>query len=442
MLQVLPLRTPLRPGEQVIRKAIGTLQNLRSAALSKAARDTYIVAVLQVAAMGVAVVGGRVVTRRLGPDLYGLLATVAGLATSIGVFFEFGVSIATGLLLVRTVDRCEQQRIVGASSVLGLLIGGLFAAALFAASFAIDRVYGPAIGAATRWICPFVVVGPLAALAVELGNALERVALAKLCDLVRPVLWIVLACSLIHLNLNSLNVLAVAQRVAAGAASVLIFVLLRPAFRDLTSNLGKIVDLTRSYGVHVYAGRTIDRLSGSLAKFLVPLFLGSKGFGFLTLAQLISSPVAVLSCSLFAVRFRRIAAKGRVARKYVLVNLFCLAALGLLVLLGRGWLVGAIFGPDFATVSEIVPALVVEAVCRGAYQPYATAVLGWGDPRLKYISLVAAACNAALLPPAMIWFGLKGVAWAQAILSAIWFALVYGFYRFVKPPDRADGAGR
>ena len=139
------------------RKMINDLADL---AKTKTAKQTGILYGSQIAAMVLGLIIAPIVTRLLGPEKYGILTFILTVILFISVFFEFGFFSAGARLLAISKDKRNDQKLIGALTIITLGISLSFFLIIFVFSFFIDSIFYTSAGNILRSISILAAIFP------------------------------------------------------------------------------------------------------------------------------------------------------------------------------------------------------------------------------------------------------------------------------------------
>lgn len=371
-----------------------------------------------------------ITTRTLGPYDYGQLAVYGSVTGFPLLFFSFGFFSTTGTLLAKSTNEQEQRNLIGASLVVAIVLGLVYAACIFALSFFVDDWFQVWIGSMLRYIFPFLVFFPLLAFVPLIGrgtNRIDSIVWVKAFPVLASFGLIVFLWLAGALALESLIPLRASLAVFS---LVIIFWIFKPSFANLRGTLRLLFRKNREFGIHMYAGQIVSEGTSRLDGIMIPLFVGPTELGYYALALTLSRLIPTFSRALTTSQYRQYAQQMRIPRKTFWLN-YCylvLACLALVVL--GGPLLIFIAGDRFAGAVPLVPPLALMVFFAGAYLPYnsflsANGCGKWMRNAALAMTAVSLVGNLSLIPP----FGALGAAWASVLAMGVCYAVVLHYYR-------------
>ncbi|NEQ49030.1 MAG: oligosaccharide flippase family protein [Leptolyngbya sp. SIO3F4] len=309
-------------------------------------------------------------TQYLGPEKYGyyaLFATIIGM----GVFlFRFGFFASYQVLLAETDNRQEQRNLSGTAFLLVGLNGLLFAAFLFLTGFWVDALFDVQIGRILQWVSPFCIFLPFQFFISAWGMGTGNVQHTALFDTLSKVFYLISLLVLVGIGAFSLEAAIVLNVASFGMGTLLILVLVHPTFQDLGTSWRSLWRKTRTYGYHMYLGSTLNNLTFRLDEVLISAWVNTTQLGFYTLSAVICSPMNMLSQASSQALFKRFAGASSISRNILILNLGWLLLAGTFLWLAGDRIVDWVLGPEYATVADYLPWMVVAYLFFGLYQPY------------------------------------------------------------------------
>jgi len=415
-------------------------RTLKSALRSRAGQQTVSLYASQLAllAMGVAIT--TLNARVLGPADYGVLAFYVAFTRFLAPFFGFGFFGSSALLLARAADAGRQRRLIGATLVVGLGVGVLYAAIVFLASFQVDAIFDTQVGSILRACTPLLVLLPLEPLVPQLARGTNRIEVQVSFNLLSRALYLVAFGGILLLGASvSVLILALLQLSALGVALAVAARQLAPGFAALAETWRELAATNRRYGIHVYAGQVVNQTTYRLDGILITLFRDTTSLGFYSLAAALVSPMTFFSQSLATSLFRDFASRAEIPRKVFLVNAAWLAACTLALVVAGGFVVTLLFGERFEAVTPLILPLAVAGFCAGMYQPYGFLAAQGRGVWIRHTAIAEGAVN-VVGNLVLIWlYGAMGAAIASALAKLVHWQMLAHYYRRFRAEGEANG---
>lgn len=356
----------------LVRKEIyRSIAELKSYAISRTAKQTIALYSSQILLIILGVVTSSLNTRILGPKDYGILAffsTVTGFSV---LFFRFGFFSAGGLLLAQETDEYKERELIGALTLIGLGVGLSFSVFIFASSFFIDQIFHTNVDHILRILSPLVIMTPFQLLIPQIGRGTNKIVHLAWFNVIPKALYIggllMILFYLSHVNVAMLITLNLIATVIAVAVIIYSF---KPSFQNLKFNFRRIWKKEKEYGIHLYWGQIADQSTYKLDGVFISYFVNTTQLGFYSLANALTSPLAMFSQSLSTSMFKGFANKERIPKRVIQLNfLWLLAGVIGLVVLGK-YIVILLFTKKFLPAVPLILPLAIAAFFRGMYQPY------------------------------------------------------------------------
>ncbi|RLI52986.1 MAG: hypothetical protein DRP09_16795 [Candidatus Thorarchaeota archaeon] len=406
---------------------------------SRTARQTVILYASQILLIVLRIATSSLNTRILGPKDYGVLAffgTVTGFSV---LFFRFGLFSSIGLLLAQEKDKGKEQELIGAAILIGLLVGISYSLFIFTSSFFIDNIFRTNINHILRIFSPILVILPFQMLIPQISRGTNKIYHLAWFNIIPRCLYIIGVVSILVLGLVQIKVptLILINLIGTLVGVMVISCNFKPLFNNLKENFKKIWQKNKEYGIHLYWGQIADQSTYKLDGVLISYFVNTTQLGFYSLANALTSPLAMLSQSLSTSLFKSFASKKRIPKRVIQLNfLWLLAGAVGLVLFGR-FIVVLLFTDKFLPVVPLILPLALAAFFQGMYQPYSMFFGAQGKGKWKRnMSIVASLINVignVILVP--VW-GALGAAVASFLSRATSYALHIQYYRRFLREDR------
>ncbi len=349
----------------------------------------------------------------------------------LGIFFDFGASIATGRLLALSQAASEAENLCGAWLVIFTPIAVGYVLLLAASSFWLDELFHFNVNKA-------IFLSAIPALGIPLERSLRELLQgqggALLLGILNTVPWalfLLLSVSLWISGWASFEAVVFVYFGAFFATMVVLIVLLRPRFDRLGDLARKILAETRAFGLEAYIGRIIGTGTYQLDSPMIAYFTQDPAaVGFYGLAKALVAPISLGPGSLSVAIYRDLARAARLPVRFTRVNLLWLIVLSALYLVLARPVVFSLFSSEYAEMLPLLYVWILSAFIQGAYQLPNFFLSAKGEGRvLRIIATWFAAANIllnfSLIPP----FGAFGASVASTIANGLWLYICIRFYQ-------------
>jgi len=376
-------------------------------------------------------ISSALLARNLGTSEFGRYAFAVSFISFAVMFFEFGIALPAARLAARCTEPVEARRVAGASFLVFVPVGLLFAVSMYALSYATGPVFHTDVGHALRVAAVLLFVYPFIDLSVQISQGIDRLHTSSITAVLSQAAFVILLLVAVGVTPHLSVATALVLRAAAFALGAFVFVgWVRPLFAGAVEYLRPLLREVRAYGFSVYIGRILSIGTYNIDTLMVAAFAGARAVGFYVLAGSLAYasglPVTGMAAALFARMTREAQLDGR-----WLAIAWCvgLAAALFTAAVARPFLT-LVFGPRYAAASVLVLPLALAQMVRGVTNVY-NAFLGAHarGRELRNAAFVLTASNVvfnfALIPP----FGAKGAAWASFFALILNLAAHIFYYR-------------
>lgn len=368
-------------------------------------------------------------THELGNIGYGEYALFVSLTTIAIIIFRFGFFASLQVLLANNHNQKREKELIGAGFIITLLIGLVFSTFIWILSFRINDFFNSDIGNTLQLIAPLCIIIPFHYFISAVSVGTNRVGfiamynfLPKLVFLLALMLWIMpfelTVFTTILLNLGS----------SVFIAGFIIRVL-NPSFNCIKENLKLIWTKNRQYGLHYYSGSVFNQTTYRLDELFISYFINTIQLGFYSLANLICSPMVLLSQSLSQSLFKKFADSKKIPRQVFIYNTIWLTVCIAFLYFAVKFIVEFFFGSDFQTVSEYVFPLSFAFLFQGLCAPYAFLAAKSKGKEIRNVAWLEAIANIAgniILIPTI---GVLGAIYSSIAAKFLHFMALNFYYR-------------
>lgn len=368
-------------------------------------------------------------TRALTPDLYGLyifFSTITGLTV---LFFRFGYFASLKVLLANNNDQQKEKEFFGIGISVGGLIGIAYGVFIFIISFFINDLFDIQFGHQLRVLAPLCIIFPLQHLLEDLAIGSNRVNQLASFNLGSKVLFILPLVTIFLIGELTLSKVLWFNLISSALALFFVLNRLNPAFTNLKSRFKELRDKHQSYGKHYYYGNVANQSTYKLDEVAISLFINTTQLGFYNLANMVCTPMVLMSQALTSSMFKRFASEERIPYKVFIYNtLWLLLSWGILITIS-GFLVSFIFGSDYMIVAKFIVPLSLAHFLQGLYQPFTFLAVKSKGEAIRNVAWGESIINIVGNFTLIFIFGIYGVI-LTSILAKLFHAIgLYYYYR-------------
>jgi O-antigen/teichoic acid export membrane protein len=396
---------------------------------SRTVKQTSMLYIAQLAGIPLGIITSSIITRSLGPQNYGIYAFCLSVTGFAVIFFRFGISSSSMLLIAQAEDKNEQRQLAGASIFIFAIIGLFYSSFIFIFSFFVDDLFHTNASHILRIVSIVLVMGPMQFLIFGIARGSNKIGILSTYYLIPNILRILGILALLAFSKINIISLIFITAIASTIVKLAIFISLKPSLNDLKRNINRLWAKNREYGIHLYLGQIADQSTYKLDGILISYFVNTTQLGFYSLANTLTLPVHSLSQSLFTTLFRDFARQKKIQPKIIYLNLLWLASCVIGVILLGKYVVVLLFSERFLPVASLFSLMVFASFFQGAYQPY-NMFLGAKEKGKwkRNMSFLAAGLNVVgniILVPI---YGVKGAVLASIISRFSSYAAHFFYY--------------
>lgn len=383
----------------------------------------------KISVIGLGLLIKAIQTRALNPELYGLYAFFTTLTAFTSLFFRFGYFTSLKVLLANNQDYNKQQEFFGLGLLSGLVIGIAYVLFIFGLSFIIDPLFGISFAGILRVLAPLCLVFPMQHLLQDIAIGSNHVNQAATYDVGAKVLFIIPLGSLFWLDLLTLSNILLLNTGTALLAMAWVFWQLKPRFSHLGRRLIELRHKQRTYGRHYFTGNLANQTTYKLDELLISYVINTTQLGFYSLANLICSPMVLLSQAFSNAMFKDFASRSTIPNKFLIYNTLWLLACVVGLFLLSELVVELFFGANYQVVAQYILPLSIAHFFQGMYQPFTfLSAKSWGKA-VRNVSLIESVINVVGNIVLILLYGVYGVIFTSVLAKMIHFLGLYYYYR-------------
>lgn len=188
-----------------------------------------------------------------------------------------------------------------------------------------------------------------------------------------------------------------------------------------------------SYGIRNYVGKLSNTINTRMGVLIIAFFATKEEIGFFSMAVLLVSKIAVIPDSVSLILIPKISKNSSEIKKMVMscvriIGLISGIALAILFFLSH-YIVVILFGPDYLSVAELIPLLIIGYWFNSMAKGFASYLTGTNHPGLNSISYFAGmVVNLAVMIVLLPLLGISGASISVSINYCVHYMLVLFFF--------------
>lgn len=383
----------------------------------------------------VLIVSSVILTRYMGPSLYGDYKFITNLFNLAIVIFTFGFFQAGNRALVLNNSREKARQLYGAELVILALLFIVMAIFLLGYAFFDNNINEKGLRRILLLLIPFSWTFLMTRYCEVLFQADNKINLLAVSRVIPQILFVLLVLPVyIYFNSgseNKLGIIWIAYMLAH--ISVIIYLLLKvnPLFRNIRSNMIEIWSFNKSYGFDVYTGTIFALGFSQLTGILISYFSeNNAGVGFYSLAVTISMPLSFIPNVIATTHYKDFSTSLKIPRKLFFTTLILSGSAIIFTLLLVGPFVRIFYGQQFLPVITLTYIVSIGVALNGLADFFNRFLGSHGKGKaLRNSSIIVGfslmALNLTLIP----FFGETGAAYTRVFSAIIYIFCMYCFYR-------------
>lgn len=390
---------------------------------------------VNVVGIPLSIVSSIIITRFLGPSVYGDFKFLFNLFTLLVVIFSFGFFMAGNRALVLNTDLQKAREFYGAELV---ILGTLFLAmAFFLLGYAFfdNNINEKGLRNILIFLIPFswvFLLNDYFEVLFQADNKIKLLANSRLY----PKLGFFISVLIIYLVFlkytgNKLIVIWVFFLITQMLVFLYIFYKINPSFKNLKTRISDIVFFNRTFGFNVYLGSLFSVGFSQLTGVLISYFAkDNSGVGYYSLAITIAGPLAFIPNVIATTHYKDFSTRTSIPRKLLLITIaISCSALMLTLLLVRPF-IKYFYGPEFNPVISLTYIVSFGVILYG-FADFLNRFLGsHGKGKALrnssfFVGFSLMVFNLTLIPR----YGETGAAYTQFFSGLIYIMCMLWFYR-------------
>lgn len=368
-------------------------------------------------------------TRALTPEGYGLYAFFTALTSFSVLFFNLGLFSSLEVMLATNVDKQKEKELLGTGFVLTFFIGIIFSLFLLGASFFVDGIYRIQFSDALRLAVPLCFALPFRLLIPSLAIGTGKIEKAALYDVLFQLLFSAALAGLFFYSSLTLEEIILLNLSFSILAVIVIMYLFRPSFRNFSARFKEIKFKIKEFGIHYYTGSIFSETTYKLDEILIPYFINTVQLGYYSLANIICSPMVMLSNALSAALFKRFAQEKYISGKIFAFNILWIIISFAVLYSLSGYIIRILFGNQFSGIELYIIPLSISYIFKTLCQPFAFLTAKGKGKEMRNVAVMegitSIITNFTFIP---LW-GVMGAVYSSIIARAVDFIGLYYYYR-------------
>ncbi|MBC8267083.1 MAG: oligosaccharide flippase family protein [Flavobacteriales bacterium] len=371
--------------------------------------------------------------RVLSPKEYGLLALFGTITSVIVLFFHYASFSSLKVLLANNEDTKKEKEFFGVGIIIAVILGILFSATLFVASFFVDDFLQVEIGNLLMLLAPFCFILPFQFFISEITIGASKLKSLAVFHLFSRILFIVSLFALFRGDLLNVPLIIILNLLSWLVATAAVLLGLKPSFKNIKENLQMVKEKNKSFGLSYYYGAIVNQSTYKLDELFITYFVNITQLGFYTLASIICSPMTFLSRAFVNSIFKKLALKDRIPIRVFVYNTLWLGFCVLFLYLCSDFIVTTLFGKEYMQVSVYILPLSIAFLFQGMYAPFSFLTVKSKGKELRNVAYAEAIVNVfgnIILVPTI---GVLGAIFASILARFTHFmGLLYYYLKMIK----------
>jgi len=382
----------------------------------------------------ISIVTSIVVTRYMGPDLYGDFKFLNNIFSLCMVLFTFGFFQAGNRAIVLVDDKSKIREYYGAEFILTCIIFFIMSICLVIYSFLDSNIAEKNLSSYLLCMIPFgwiYLFQRLFETILPSDNSIKLLGIVRIVPKIGTLLLVVVAFFFFRgLKVDRLAVIIISYLLVQAISYIYVSFKLDYSFNNFLFRLKELFRYNKEFGFNVYLGALFAVGFSTLTGIMISYFGNSNvGVGYYALALTCASPLSFIPNTIATTHYKDFANWSMVDRKVLLITvlLSAIALLALYVLIGP--FISLCYGSDFSSVIQLCYIVSVGVIIHGFGDFYNRflGAKGFGvairnGAFITGLSIMI--LNCLLIPK----YGAYGAAFVNVISSFVYFFCMFGYY--------------
>jgi O-antigen/teichoic acid export membrane protein len=361
---------------------------------------------------------------------YGRYALVISIAGLLALIFHFGYFVSLQVLLAQNVNRLREKRILAAGFLMALICGTLLALSMWLFAGPLANFFHEDIAGLLTVLAPLFLILPFNNLLNAYGSGSNKLWVNMLVNLIPKALFL-LTLLIWEFYDGPLGV-EILLAMNMGSTMLTLFALvfiLRPDFHDFKRSLTLLHWKNKKFGIQYYSGSIANQTTYKLDEICIGYFVNAGALGIYSLANMVVSPMLLMSQSLSSSMFKRFSGMKRIPSQIFVYNSIWLLGCVLFFFFTGSYITSLLFSADFMEVALYLVPISLVLLVHGSISPFSFLAAKSMGKEIRNIAWVEAVLNLSgnliLIP----MHGIYGAILASFIAKAVNLGMMVFYYR-------------
>ncbi|MFH1319568.1 MAG: oligosaccharide flippase family protein [Bacteroidota bacterium] len=372
-------------------------------------------------------------TRALGPELYGLIALFGTITGFTVLFFRFGFFASLRTILANNKDQIKEREFFGTGFIITLCIGAFYTLFVFIISFWIDGIFNIEFGHVLRLFAPLCFILPFNFLIPALSVGSNKVHFISIFEVISIFLFVIPLAVFFLFDGLYVELIIGLKLLAIIVTTAGLYFAYKPLFSNLKERLKEVWQKNREFGFRYYSGAILNQTTFKLDEVFITYFINISQLGFYTLANVICSPMVMMSRAFSNALFKKFTDQNKIPLKVFFYNCLWLVACIVFLFFCSRLIIELMFGKEYLEVAVYIIPLSFAYLLQGLYQPFTFLAAKSKGKEIRNVAIIEAVFNVIgnlILVP---MYGVMGAIWASIIAKGIdFFGMLYYYMKYLK----------
>jgi O-antigen/teichoic acid export membrane protein len=373
-------------------------------------------------------------TRYLSVAEYGDFKFLQNAYSFFATILTFGVFIQGSRTVALGKDENEQQNIIGLLVTFALIISVLLTLILLVFSFFEEKLFNNNLASIIRIFAPLLFAYPFQLCLDNILQGNNKIYTLSFFRLLPQVLYLLLAVLYNYFGKLSLFTALMVQFLALISVIVVTIVVVKPKFKNLKVYFSLLKLDYRNYGFPVYIGTLAGVASSQIGLFSISYFLDNINVGFYSLAQTITTPLAMIPGIVGTAFFKEFTNIDKIPKKVTITTVIMTICALVLFLLFAGKIVKILYTNTYSQVLSLSYLISLGSVLYG-FGDYLNRFVGAkGNGKAIRNSNIAIGSSNIIGNILFVYiFGAMGAAITKIISGLIYVSMmIYSYKKIIK----------
>ncbi len=316
------------------------------------------------------IISSVVITRYLGPELFGDFTFLINIFSFAVIFFDFGIFQAGNRALVLSKDKETAKGYYGVLLVLLFVLSILMAISLYVYAMLDNNLREKDLELALLFLLPFsclFLIPRFYESLLHADNRINELTISRFLNVAGHLILYVFAFYLMNGDgYDRLYVILSMYLITNVFIFIYLFVVLKPVLSDFFIRYKELFYYLKKFGLNVYIGSVIGVGASQLSGILISYFsVENIGVGFFSLALAFSSPLKMIPNTIATIYYKDFADKAKIPGKLLNTSLFLSIAAIAILWLFINPVINFLYGEGFSQVVRLTYIVSVGMVLYG-----------------------------------------------------------------------------